>query len=209
MVAALVRSLCSGRPRLWAVVWNPKAHSQEGPPSMPYRTPDSKSASLLVSSEVAAVSDARRQIVAMVRQWGWPIAPDAVDTLELLAGEVIANAVVHTGSGCHVTVSWNGACLRVEVKDPGPALVLRPAAVSSDAECGRGLQLVECLAARWGSLPTLTGKAVWFEIDGRVPPSSRTPSEPHDEKPDRPALPRTAPAVRGGGGRARLIPQIT
>ncbi|WP_179893131.1 ATP-binding protein [Streptomyces sp. b84] len=176
---------------------------------MPYRTPDSKSASLLVSSEVAAVSDARRQIVAMVRQWGWPIAPDAVDTLELLAGEVIANAVVHTGSGCHVTVSWNGACLRVEVKDPGPALVLRPAAVSSDAECGRGLQLVECLAARWGSLPTLTGKAVWFEIDGRVPPSSRTPSEPHDEKPDRPALPRTAPAVRGGGGRARLIPQIT
>ncbi|WTZ18523.1 ATP-binding protein [Streptomyces microflavus] len=176
---------------------------------MPYPTPAPKSASLLVSSEVAAVSDARRQVVAMVRHWDQPIAPDAVDTLELLAGEVIANAVVHTGSGCHVTVSWNGTCLRVEVKDPGPALVLRLAALSSDAECGRGLQLVECLAARWGSLPTPTGKAVWFEIDGRVPPSSRTSSEPHDEKPDWPALPRTASALQNVGRLARLIPQTT
>lgn len=145
----------------------------------------------------------------MVRHWNQPIAPDAVDTLELLAGEVIANAVVHTGSGCHVTVSWNGTCLRVEVKDPGPDLVLRPTAVTTDAECGRGLQLVECLAERWGSLPTLTGKAVWFEIDGRVPSSSRTPSEPYGKKRDRPALPRTAPAVQDTGWLARLIPQTT
>ncbi|MFE9011140.1 ATP-binding protein [Streptomyces cyaneofuscatus] len=176
---------------------------------MPYRTPASKSASLLVSSEVAAVSDARRQIVATVRHWDQLIAPDAVDTLELLAGEVIANAVVHTGSGCHVTVSWNGACLRVEVEDPGPALVLRPAAVPSDAECGRGLQLVECLAARWGSLPTLKGKAVWFEIDGRSPSSPWAPAELHDERPDRHALSRTAPAGRGAGWLPRLISQTT
>ncbi|MGW1204986.1 ATP-binding protein [Streptomyces cyaneofuscatus] len=176
---------------------------------MPYRTPASKSASLLVSSEVAAVSDARRQIVATVRHWDQLIAPDAVDTLELLAGEVIANAVVHTGSGCHVTVSWNGARLRVEVEDPGPALGRPPAVVSSDAECGRGLQLVECLAARWGSLPTLKGKAVWFEIDGRLPSSPRTPSEPHGERPDRHALPRTTPAGRDVGWLGRLIPQTT
>lgn len=166
---------------------------------MPYRTPALKSASLLVSSEASAVSEARRRVVATVRRWATPIAPDVVETLELLAGEVIANAVVHSGSSCRVAVSWTGDFLRVEVEDPGPALVLTPASVPDDAESGRGLQLVECLATRWGSRPTPEGKAVWFEIDGRTPATSRTPSGSHSRRATGPVLPRAAST--------RLLPQ--
>ncbi|WP_169336551.1 ATP-binding protein, partial [Nocardiopsis prasina] len=34
----------------------------------------------------------------------------------------------------------------------------------ADDEGGRGLYLVDQLAARWGSRPTPDGKAVWFEV---------------------------------------------
>ncbi|MFJ1590447.1 ATP-binding protein [Kitasatospora albolonga] len=208
MDAALVPPLCSGRPRLRAVVWNTDAHRQEGQPSMPHRNPASKTVSLPVASKVSAVADARRQVADAVRRWGPRVDPDVVETLELLAGEVIANAVVHTGSGCHVAVSWTGSCLRVEVEDSGPDLVPSPAPIPDDAECGRGLQLVECLATRWGSLPTTTGKTVWFEVDGRMPEVPRTPPGPHGAKPTGPVLPRAASAVRTGGGLARALPQI-
>ncbi|WP_327707373.1 ATP-binding protein [Streptomyces decoyicus] len=176
---------------------------------MPYRTRTLKSASLHVPSEVAAVSVARRRVVAVVRSWCLPLASDAVETLELLAGEVIANAVVHTRNGCHVAVSWNGVRVRLEAEDVGPALVLGAASAASDEEHGRGLQLVECLAKAWGSRRTATGKTVWFEIDVRAPLTSRTPAEPHDTEPTRPALQRTASPVLGGGRLAGFLPQTT
>ena len=36
-------------------------------------------------------------------------------------------------------------------------------------EGGRGLYLVDQLAARWGSRPTEDGKAVWFEMPIKAP----------------------------------------
>jgi hypothetical protein len=40
----------------------------------------------------------------------------------------------------------------------------RLGSASENDEGGRGLYLVDQLASRWGSRPTIDGKAVWFEI---------------------------------------------
>jgi anti-sigma regulatory factor (Ser/Thr protein kinase) len=58
----------------------------------------------------------------------------------------------------------------VEVFDADMRLPRIRAAEESD-EGGRGLYLVEQLATRWGSRPTRSGKAVWFEmpINGQRP----------------------------------------
>ncbi|MFC9463538.1 ATP-binding protein [Streptomyces coelicoflavus] len=140
---------------------------------MTFRTLVSKSFTFRVPSDVGAVSPARRRVVAIVRDWDVPLVQDTVETLELLAGEVVANAVVHTGKGCQVTVSWDGARLRFEVEDAEGGLPTQRTSVGPHEESGRGLQLVDGLAQRWGSRPTPDGKVVWFEIGGCSPPPLR------------------------------------
>jgi hypothetical protein len=44
----------------------------------------------------------------------------------------------------------------------------RLGSASENDEGGRGLYLVDQLASRWGSRPTIDGKAVWFEIPLRA-----------------------------------------
>ncbi|MFC5952971.1 ATP-binding protein [Streptomyces pratens] len=143
---------------------------------MSFRTPVPKSSSFRVPSDVGSVSSARRRVVRIVRDWDLPLAEDTVETLELLAGEVIANAVVHTEEGCQVTVSWDGSRVRLETEDAEGRLLPQRAPVDLDEERGRGLQLVAGLAQRWGSRPTADGKAVWFEIGSCSP--SLSPSRP-------------------------------
>ena len=59
-----------------------------------------------------------------------------------------------------------GAALRIEVRDQDPA---SPPVLRSDADLtqvgGRGLQLVDTLADRWGWSEEDQGKVVWFELD--------------------------------------------
>jgi hypothetical protein len=56
-----------------------------------------------------------------------------------------------------------GKAVWVEVLDKDMRLPRIRSAGETD-EGGRGLYLVDQLAARWGSRPTSDGKAVWFEI---------------------------------------------
>ncbi|MFE4970946.1 ATP-binding protein [Kitasatospora sp. NPDC056651] len=110
---------------------------------------------------VDAVPGARRLVVAIVREWGVPLSEVALEELELCASEVIANALVHTGERCVVTVRWCGGRVRVEVADRG----MEPRLMECDEEAtgGRGLLLVEALTDAWGWYPTAEGKVVWFE----------------------------------------------
>jgi anti-sigma regulatory factor (Ser/Thr protein kinase) len=77
------------------------------------------------------------------------------DDAELLVSEIFGNSVRHSGSSAArqtVTVSVRASegIVRVEVTDrAGPGTPELPPA-RGDAEGGRGLQLVACLAARWG-----------------------------------------------------------
>ena len=141
----------------------------------------------------AAVSDARRQVVAGVRGWDVPLSEEAFDDLELLAGEVITNAVRYTRASCAVVVRWTGVRVRVEVTDVDPVRP-QPREAPLEAENGRGLLLVESLAAAWGSAPDPAGKVVWFEVG----PPDATPTAPNRWLVGqvRAALPFTSPAAR-------------
>jgi len=141
----------------------------------------------------AAVSDARRQVVAVVRGWDVPLSEDAFGDLELLSTELITNAVRYTEAACAVVVRWTGVRVRVEVTDVDPVRP-QPRHGSLEAEGGRGLLLVECLATIWGSASDPAGKVVWFEVG----PPDVTPLAPGRRLADqvRAALPFTSPAGR-------------
>lgn len=146
----------------------------------------------------AAVPDARRRIVAVVRGWDVPLSDDAYDELELLSTELITNAIRYTEAACAVVVRWTGARVRVEVTDVDPVRPQRRDA-SLEAENGRGLLLVETLAAAWGSAPDPAGKVVWFEVG---PPDPLPPSRKRRLVIQVcVALPFASPALRPSGRR--------
>ncbi|MEV0531804.1 ATP-binding protein [Kitasatospora sp. NPDC050463] len=138
-----------------------------------------------VPPDAAAVPQARRSVVAVLREWGVPLSEEALEDVELCAGEVIANAVEHTGGRCSVRVGWQGERLRVEVAD-ACALLARPEPEEADEEAtrGRGLLLVEALASAWGWHRQGAGKVVWFEYAvGAV--ADESPSATHGWGPAR------------------------
>jgi anti-sigma regulatory factor (Ser/Thr protein kinase) len=91
--------------------------------------------------------------------------PDLIDRAELLAGELLANALVHTDGKAELRLAWRPDVLRLAVRDDSPELPA-PVAAGDDAEGGRGLHLVTLLADRWGRCPLREGpaKEVWCEV---------------------------------------------
>lgn len=84
---------------------------------------------------------------------------------ELVVSELVTNAVAHArlpGRLVWVRFDLGAKELRIEVHDPGKGRPVVQQAAESD-EGGRGLWLVECLAARWGCCPRAggIGKIVW------------------------------------------------
>jgi anti-sigma regulatory factor (Ser/Thr protein kinase) len=123
-------------------------------------------------ADLRAVADTRRRLRDQLRQWG---VPALADTAELLATEIVTNALQHTGGGAVLTATLSqgpARRLRVEVHDtlarrppPRPPDTVRPA---DDATSGRGLLLVEALADTWGIQARGAGKTVWFELGARA-----------------------------------------
>ena len=94
-------------------------------------------------------------------------ADDLEWELSQLLTEVVTNAVLHAGTPLRVVLEQDGTAgrLRCEVSDGSP---VRPRLRhhSAEATTGRGLQLLESVAASWGVQPMGGGKTVWFELDG-------------------------------------------
>ena len=91
-------------------------------------------------------------------------------TATLLVSELVANAVLHSGTPLEVVVQCGDDRVRVEVHDGNPQLPVRKH-YSNMSGTGRGLMLVERIAAGWGSERTAGGKVVWFELDGNSAPA--------------------------------------
>jgi PAS domain S-box-containing protein len=132
---------------------------------------------------------AERQPVACVRQHVPPGDPEALvrarhairaaarslgagtrsDEIELVADELITNALQHTEGPAVVTLrllSGPGRRLRVEVEDPSSALPRRHAdrPAGEQGVSGRGLLLVDHLADGWGVQARGSGKCLWGEF---------------------------------------------
>lgn len=82
----------------------------------------------------------------------------------LLVSELVANAVLHTGTAITVVVRLDDDTARIEVHDGSHQLPMRKH-YSSMSGTGRGLMMVDRLASSWGAEPTADGKVVWAEID--------------------------------------------
>ncbi|MER6416105.1 SpoIIE family protein phosphatase [Streptomyces humidus] len=117
-----------------------------------------------------ALTEARHMIRAAVRAWG---DRDRSDEIELVADELITNALMHTEGAAIVTLralTGGGRRLRVEVEDTSSALPRRREAGESGVS-GRGLMLVDLLTDEWGVEARGGGKCVWCEF--AVPPPDR------------------------------------
>ncbi|ORT56115.1 SpoIIE family protein phosphatase [Streptomyces sp. CB03238] len=122
----------------------------------------------VAQSDPEALSSARHMIRAAVRAWG---AGRRADEIELVADELITNALLHTDGGAIVTLrmlAGHERRLRVEVEDRSSALPRRREAGLSGVS-GRGLLLVDRLTDVWGVDSRGSGKCVWceFRIQGR------------------------------------------
>ena len=110
-----------------------------------------------------ALSSARHMVRAAVRAWG---AGARADEIELIADELMTNALMHTDGGAIVTLRMLAGPerrLRVEVEDRSSALPRRRDAGESGVS-GRGLLLVDRLSDVWGVESRGSGKCVWCEF---------------------------------------------
>ncbi len=119
---------------------------------------------LEVGPDPAEVGRARRW--ARSRLAGSGIGDDEplAETLVLLISELVTNAVVHTGCPAVLRMLFGGAGVRVEVADASDCPP-RPRHADGDDTNGRGLELVDGLADRWGWQREGTGKSIWCEVD--------------------------------------------
>jgi anti-sigma regulatory factor (Ser/Thr protein kinase) len=82
---------------------------------------------------------------------------------ELMASELVTNALVHAKSAARLWISVADGIARIEVTDDGPGdPVLRDPGPAG----GYGLWLTDMLAQSWGVIPAAgdRGKTVWFTI---------------------------------------------
>ncbi|MFB6618874.1 ATP-binding protein [Streptomyces sp. NPDC085524] len=119
---------------------------------------------LEVGPDPAEVGRARRW--ARSRLAGSDIGDDEplAETLILLISELVTNAVVHTGCPAVLRMLFRGPGVRVEVADASDRAPSRRQAAGDDTN-GRGLELVDGLADRWGWQREGAGKRIWCEVD--------------------------------------------
>lgn len=97
---------------------------------------------------------------------------DLADDVALVAAELLANATQHGTPPIRIGISGDAHALRLEVADGSSRTPVRMAQNTTNMT-GRGLSLVDALAARWGvELLPMGGKVVWaeFSADGVVLP---------------------------------------
>lgn len=101
-----------------------------------------------------------------VHDFACAVSPACADTAELLASELVTNAVTHGRGQVRVLMEYDAAGLAITVCDDEPSLpVISDAPVAATG--GRGMRLVDVLSTSWGVTRERPGKAVWFRLDGR------------------------------------------
>jgi anti-sigma regulatory factor (Ser/Thr protein kinase) len=137
-------------------------------------------------AEIAArpteVSRVRRAVRAAVVRYG--LGGEHADIAQLLASELVMNAVLHGVEPIVVRVSVERDATVLEVYDAGNPL---PTTVPSRDPGRRGLRVVASLCADWGAVPADGGgKTVWCTIPHETADRPRDPA-PRRRSDDRPA----------------------
>jgi anti-sigma regulatory factor (Ser/Thr protein kinase) len=123
--------------------------------------------SLHIPNDLRAVTVCRRTLRLILTMHG---LIGLVDTAELLAAELVANAVRHTKGPAALRVRWSAGVLRIGAWDADPQPPEPPRVLErlGEAEEGRGLALVRACSDLWGWQPLSRfgnrGKYVWCEL---------------------------------------------
>ncbi|MDT4988156.1 MAG: hypothetical protein QOI74_2250 [Micromonosporaceae bacterium] len=112
-------------------------------------------------STPAAAHSAREAVAAACRDWN---LPSLVDDAELLVTELVSNAVRHAGGEMELAIVVREHFLHMSVRDSSPNRPRRMVPDPHNSEGGRGLILIDAVAAGWGSIPTPDGKVVWATL---------------------------------------------
>jgi anti-sigma regulatory factor (Ser/Thr protein kinase) len=141
------------------------AAEQAGPPAV-WDPPGelAHAAAWALACETSAAARARTLTRLTLRQWAAGDAADVEDVV-LMVDELVTNAIVHGTGPVRLRLRVAGRRLLAEVSDGSPLLPV-PSGVDPGgldwSEAGRGLLLVDALAAEYGARPAGHGKVVWF-----------------------------------------------
>ncbi|WP_320778516.1 ATP-binding protein [Streptomyces sp. CRN 30] len=116
--------------------------------------------------DLGAVPEARRALRELLRHWG---RPGRSEVAELLASELVTNALLHTDHDAVLTATVGPRALRVEVRDFVARWPRTRVVTTGESTHGRGLMLVQTLADAWGVRRHAVGKSVWFELETAGP----------------------------------------
>lgn len=97
------------------------------------------------------------------RQFGGSLPGADLETVKLLASELVSNAVRHGAGKIVFGMRMHSAAVRICVSDEGDGFGPPPGPSQATATGKWGLAIVEVQATRWGarSRPTM----VWFELE--------------------------------------------
>ncbi|MDF2261225.1 ATP-binding protein [Streptantibioticus ferralitis] len=109
------------------------------------------------------VGPARHRIVAAARCWSGSLSEESAQAIELVASELLTNAVKHSTGPLMVGLYQDTDRILLEVFDGDPEPPKRRP-VTDDDENGRGLSLINALTVNCGWEPTVRGKKVWAEM---------------------------------------------
>ena len=121
---------------------------------------------LRLAPTLTAPAAARRFVREVLQDWQLDLSDqDVMDRAQLLADELVTNAVVHARTAIRLRLELRGERLHIGVHDAGPGL-LHLVPTDPDYEGGRGLQLVKEIAKAWGvHRHPAGGKVVWCTLD--------------------------------------------
>ncbi|MGW3648218.1 ATP-binding protein [Streptomyces sp. NPDC000878] len=125
--------------------------------------------SLYIPNDPRAVTVSRRTLRLILTIHG---LIGLVDVAELLASELVSNAVRHTEGPAALRVRWSAGVLRIGAWDADPRPPEPPRElgqlIEPESEDGRGLGMVVACADLWGWQPLSRfgnrGKYVWCEL---------------------------------------------
>ncbi|MFE7930198.1 ATP-binding protein [Streptomyces sp. NPDC057456] len=129
---------------------------------------DSWEYSLYIPSDPRAVTVCRRTLRLILTLHG---LIHLVDTAELLASELVSNAVVHTKGPACLSLRFRGGVLQIGAWDADPEPPEPPSRLEdlTEAENGRGMALVRACSDLWHWQPLSRmghrGKLVWCELN--------------------------------------------
>jgi len=116
-----------------------------------------------------APKKARRFVSEVLREWN---VGELTDSANLIVTELATNAMLHARSGFTVSMAQTGSVVRIAVGDTASAVPQR-ARGGAAALVGRGIPIIEALAARWGHLALEEGKLVWADLSAHMSGASQ------------------------------------